>query len=66
MKDDVTTARVFASDLYQLLTRGLIEVEPVDDASPRIRPTAAGAAVISEPDDVEPCHPSCRCMRCCP
>lgn len=44
-----------ASDVFQLLTRGFIEIDgvPVDDASPRLRPTAAGVAVLAEQDDAE-------------
>jgi hypothetical protein len=52
MKADVMTERDFATDLEQLLTRGLIEVDgiPGDDASPRLRPTAAGRAEIAKGD----------------
>jgi hypothetical protein len=46
--------RAFASDLFQLLMRGLIEFDadrPGEvDGRVRIQPTAAGRAAITEPE----------------
>lgn len=51
------TERDFASDLFQLLMRGLIEFEDASygdyEMLPRVGLTEAGAAAIAKDDDVE-------------